>query len=163
MSKRSVEKGIEQITLKGSDPTPFAHHPIVSALACAVPLWAHRLCETTPEHVFDKEALNKLAERLWVAGEAILFKVPGKSADGFNALAETIARLAFCPGGVRCYGMWFKYEIGKWVEGKHGVPDPASRFNASSSTSSYDASVAQELAQVGVKLKERVGRGSIPK
>lgn len=101
------------------------NHPLPTALSAAVPLRAMRLCEHPLglAGVFDKREMEALQDRIGEAGEAILYRVPGKSADGFNALAEAIARLAFSPGGVRCFGLHFEYEIGKWFEGKHGVPE----------------------------------------
>lgn len=96
-------------------------HPIVTALACAVPLWAHHLAEYPAAEIFSADAIGSLQERIHNAGEAILFRVPGKTADGFNAIAEAVARLAFCPGGVRCFGMHFEYKPGEFLAGKHGV------------------------------------------
>lgn len=101
-----------------------ARHPIVPALAAAVPIRAARLCEDPRglKGIFDPTELEPLAATIFEVGEALLFRVPGKSAAGFNALSEIIARLAFSPGGVKTFGMHFQYEPGKWLEGKHGVP-----------------------------------------
>lgn len=44
-------------------------------------------------------------------------------AEAFNHFAEGIARLSYCPGGVRFCGIRWEYEIGRWSDGKHGVPD----------------------------------------
>lgn len=102
-------------------------HPIKDALSAAVPLWAAQCLQEPPlQAVLDRVKRHRLEERFWEAGEAILFRVPGKTADGFNCLAETIAILAFSPGGVRCFGMHFEYVHGRpWLhpDNKHGVPD----------------------------------------
>lgn len=88
-------------------------HPLPMTLQVAVPLWAHKLSQRSAEDIFDRDQLEALQTRLWEAGEAVIYRVEGKTADGFNALAEIIARLAFCPGGVRAFGMHWQYEIGK--------------------------------------------------
>lgn len=103
------------------------NHPLPTTLSAAVPLWAAQcLREPTLQAVMDRIKNHRLEERFWEAGEAILYRVPGKTADGFNCLAETIAILAFSPGGVRCFGMHFEYVHGRpWThpDNKHGVPD----------------------------------------
>lgn len=93
------------------------NHPLPMTLSMAVPLWAHKLSQRPIEDIFNHDELEALAERLLIAGEALIYRVEGKTADGFNALAEIIARLAFCPGGVRCFGMHWQYEAGKPIFG----------------------------------------------
>lgn len=109
--------------------------------------------------MFDQEQLTKLADRLWEVGEALIHRIPGKTADGFNALAEIIARLAFCPGGVKTFGMHFEYEIGKWREGKHGVPIP----DAGGATIVSNQSVEQGLSDIGIMVRKRIGSVPFPK
>lgn len=92
-------------------------HPLPMTLSMAVPLWAHKLSQRSIEDIFNRDELEALQTRLWEAGEAVIYRVEGKTADGFNALAEIIARLAFCPGGVRCFGMHWQYEAGKPIFG----------------------------------------------
>ena len=52
----------------------------------------------------DWAELPNIQTALSSAGEAIFHRVPGKTAEGFNALARAIAFLSFCPGGVRAFG-----------------------------------------------------------
>ena len=100
---------LDEYAMQGID----RNHPLPMTLGIAVPLWAHKLHMRPIEDIFNPAELNALAERLWIAGEAVIYRVEGKTADGFNALAEIIARLAFCPGGVRAFGMHWQYEAGK--------------------------------------------------
>lgn len=79
------------------------NHPLSMSLAAAVPLWIIQLQEYSWDEKMriakeSEEALRRL-------GEAILFRTrPGESAEAFNALAKGIAVMAFCPGGVTCFG-----------------------------------------------------------
>lgn len=142
-----------------------AQHPIVGMLAMAVPLWAVDLCKMPIEAIFEAKLLEALQERIGNAGEAILYRVPGKSADGFNALAETIARLAFCPGGVRTMGMHFEYKactmkgrdvISHWREGKHGVPiAPAAARKA------HESPAEASPVDIVAKVRQRLGKAII--
>jgi hypothetical protein len=77
-----------------------------TALQAAVPLWIAELKqmrERSPDsfwnhcHRRTQEAAQILAEQ----GDALMFRVKGKSAQVFNALAEGLAIMSFCPGGVR--------------------------------------------------------------
>ncbi len=77
----------------------FAHAKV--ALSAAVPLWTMRM---TPETAFSKPDLTRLSDAFERHGEALVVGGPG-AAEGFNALAETIARLSFCPGGVSTFGI----------------------------------------------------------
>jgi hypothetical protein len=76
-----------------------------TTLDCAVPLWIMQLQElkqSSPEGWWGhckrwaEEASAYLAEH----GDALMFKVEGKTATAFNHLAKSIAVLSFCPGGV---------------------------------------------------------------
>ncbi len=49
-----------------------------------------------------------LAEIIAAAGDAILYRVPGQTAGAVSALAEALATLAFCPGGVRFMELHFE-------------------------------------------------------
>ena len=125
-------------------------HPIVYGMAAAVPIWAMQLSGEPLTEILAARHLERVLDVMMEVGEALLFRVPGKSAPGFNALAEGIARLAYCQGGVRCFGMHFEYEPGKWAEGKHGVPiDPVA------STGKQEAhSVAGLESLFRVKVRE---------
>jgi hypothetical protein len=78
------------------------------ALSAAVPLWIERLRLLSAEQRIARA--RELAEFMHSPGigESILFLIPGKSALGFNALAEAIACLSFCPGGITLFGNHFQ-------------------------------------------------------
>lgn len=97
------------------------------SISMAVPLWAERLSHLTLDEIFDHEINGKLSQILAEKGDVLQFGGKG-CAEAFNALAEGIARLAYVPGGVCFCGLRFEYQIGKWREGKHGVPDPSSTY-----------------------------------
>jgi hypothetical protein len=99
------------------------NHPWTMTLACAVPLWAQQMEHLSLTEIMDGKRCEELNNIMMEVGEGLIYRVskPGESARGFNALAEGIARLAYSPGGVTCFGMHFEYTPGKWIEGKHGV------------------------------------------
>lgn len=78
------------------------------SLSCAVPLWIERARRYTDAEFKKRVELagQKVAER----GDIIQFRSrrAGQSAEAFNALAEGLALLAFCPGGVYFLGMHFE-------------------------------------------------------
>jgi hypothetical protein len=51
-----------------------------------------------------KERAHECATAVASDGDKIMFKEKGKTAAAFNALAEGLACLAHCPGGVRFGG-----------------------------------------------------------
>ena len=75
-----------------------------STLQLAVPLWIERLRGAPWEHVERRarECSQVIAEH----GDNLLFrsKKKGDTAEAFNRLAEGIACLSFCPGGVKIFG-----------------------------------------------------------
>lgn len=79
-----------------------------SALQAAVPLWAELLKRQPWAQVQGraKECGQMIAEH----GDHILYrsKKKGETASAFNALAEGIAALSFCPGGVTTFGLHFE-------------------------------------------------------
>lgn len=89
----------------------LSDHPLPIVLSIAVPLWIMRLHQhgTIPDDY--QQRLNRIQSVLERNGESILYRTkPGKTAESFNALAEGIALLSFCPGGVHCFGMTFNAE-----------------------------------------------------
>jgi len=87
--------------LKIEPPSDDHSHPLYLMLGIAVPLWIEKM-----KGMSDEDALSRAAEcsrRIQDAGECVLFrgKKKGKSADAFNAVAEALAVMARCPGGVR--------------------------------------------------------------
>jgi len=97
------------------------------SISMAVPLWAERLSHRTLDEIFDGNTNGKLSQILAEKGDVLQFGGKG-CAEAFNALAEGVARLAYVPGGVCFCGLRFEYQIGKWHEGKHGVPDSSSTY-----------------------------------
>lgn len=79
-----------------------------TALEAAVPLWVMRLRSETWETLQKrcKECSQIVAEK----GDIILFKSAkkGETAAAFNALAEGLAILSFCPGGVKFLDIHFE-------------------------------------------------------
>lgn len=73
-----------------------------TSLQIAVPIWIERVRSMTPDARIARahEAVDVIAS----AGDTILYRVPGKTAKNFNVLAEAIAIMAFCPGGVTVFG-----------------------------------------------------------
>lgn len=74
------------------------------SLQCAVPLWIIQMENWSWERIQCKA--KECSEIVAHEGDHILFKSrkPGGSARAFNALAQGIACLSFCPGGVDCFG-----------------------------------------------------------
>lgn len=95
---------------------------LLMALSSAVPLWAHSMNGWTPERIFDRSRLEVISSVIAEKGDVLQFGGKG-CAEAFNHFAEGIARLSYCPGGVRFCGIRWEYEIGRWPEGKHGVLD----------------------------------------
>lgn len=77
---------------------------LTTTLQLAVPLWIERLRHAGWDHV--QERARTCSQIVAEKGDIIQFKSkkPGESAAAFNALAEGIACLAFCPGGVTVFG-----------------------------------------------------------
>lgn len=115
------------MSMNHSDPIHRIGDRLRVALSAAVPLRAHTLSTRTLAEIFDHDVTGKLSQILAEKGDVLQFGGPG-CAEAFNALAEGIARLAYVPGGVCFCGLRFEYEIGKWHEGKHGVPDKTSTY-----------------------------------
>ena len=74
------------------------------SLQAAIPLWQHRLRAMDWADVQRRahEAAQVVAEK----GDILQFKSKkrGETAAAFNALAEGVAALSFCPGGVTFLG-----------------------------------------------------------
>ena len=77
-----------------------------ATLSVAVPMRIAELRDKPIEEILDPEALRSIQTRLAEAREEVLYG--GKyCADGFNAVSDGIARLAFLPGGIDVFGMHF--------------------------------------------------------
>lgn len=101
-----------------SDPFDFSPQRslLADCLAAAVPLWVHELTQIRraldDAAAFGRELQTRAARCSRVVaehGDALMFRVKGTSAPAFNALAEGVACLSFCPGGVRVFGT--RYEM----------------------------------------------------
>ncbi len=77
------------------------------ALSAAVPLRIMELRDKPIAEILDPERLNSIQATFDEVREAVLYGGKG-CADGFNAVADAIARLAFMPGGVDFMGMHFE-------------------------------------------------------
>ena len=74
-----------------------------SSLEVAVPLWIECFKDYEWEDLqrVMKESEDVLAE----CAEAVLYRIEGKSAKAFNALAKAIAALSYVPEGIEIFGM----------------------------------------------------------
>jgi len=77
------------------------------ALSAAVPLRIMELRDKPIAEILDPDWLNSIQATFDEVREAVLYGGKG-CADGFNAVADAIARLAFMPGGVDFMGMHFE-------------------------------------------------------
>ena len=77
---------------------------LTSTLQLAVPLWIERLRTARWEYI--QERAKVCSDFIGKHGDNILFrsKKKGDSATAFNHLAEGLACLSFCPGGVKIFG-----------------------------------------------------------
>lgn len=77
---------------------------LATTLQLAVPLWIERLRERPWEYV--QQRAKECSQHIAGHGDNLLFraKKKGQSAEAFNRLAEGIACLSFCPGGVKIFG-----------------------------------------------------------
>jgi len=83
-----------------------------ATLSVAVPLRIAELRHKPLAEILAPEALSYIQTRLAAAREEVLYG--GKyCADGFNAVSDGIARLAFLPGGVTFLGMHFDAAAGR--------------------------------------------------
>ena len=89
-------------------------------LQAAVPLWCQELRERERDYGRHRRGYDEfshyLSERACVCaavigetGDALMFKVKGKSAEAFNRLAEGIACASFCPGGIKAFGTHWEF------------------------------------------------------
>jgi hypothetical protein len=82
---------------------------LVPSLEVAVPLWVERIRmrgQTIPSDSARERMIRTIAEH----GDDILFRSTktGATAAAFNDLAEALAYLSFCPGGVKAFGLHFE-------------------------------------------------------
>ena len=80
----------------------------------AVPLWSAQLIRLEKDDQVEfQRTLRRWAEEgaiyLAAHGDALMYRVKDTSKEAFNHLARGIACLAFCPGGVTCFGTRWEY------------------------------------------------------
>lgn len=75
-------------------------------LQASVPLliWEYSL----GRRVLDFERAHELSDIIAYHGDAILYRVPGKTAQAAGALAEALSIMAFVPNGVRFLGVTYE-------------------------------------------------------
>ena len=107
-------EGFDLDRYKGSRGFDFSHQTelLHVSLQTAVLLWHLELeaqekglgPELFAEELYDRA--RRCGDYLAEYGDALMFldKKRGRSAEAFNRLAEGIACLAFCPGGVTAFG-----------------------------------------------------------
>lgn len=80
------------------------HDLLRMTLAAAIPLWIHELKDKPWAYVAARA--QRSAQEVAEHGDIIQFKAKkhGETAAAFNALAEGLAALSFCPGGVKFLG-----------------------------------------------------------
>ena len=90
--------------------TPAADSPLAIAISMAVPLWIAEYRARGGPTGADLERARGFSRLIGEKGDRLLHrsKVAGEVAQVFNALAEGIAVLAFCPGGVRFCGQRYQ-------------------------------------------------------
>lgn len=89
-----------------NDPSKLAL--IQMSLSAAVPLWILEFkSQGGPDFSRVREYENVLVE----TGEAFLYRIPGKTAAAFNAVAKAIATLAFVPDGITIFGLHFEEKM----------------------------------------------------
>ncbi len=73
-------------------------------LDAAVPLWVLKMREDSALLKKTLAESGEFSQDLAEHGDALLYRIPGKTADMFNKLARSIAALSFRPGGVKVFG-----------------------------------------------------------
>jgi hypothetical protein len=96
-----LERWFAELEKMSHEPTARLT-PSRSALPRAVPLWIDRYRDFCWEEGYRRAqiCMQICAEH----GDDILYRTKGKTADGFNRLAEGLAILASSPGGVTFAG-----------------------------------------------------------
>jgi hypothetical protein len=83
------------------------------ALSAAVPLRILEYERSGGPSPDDVERARRYANVLAEKGDRLLFrsKKPGETADMFNGLADAVAVMAFCPGGVTTFGQHYEATV----------------------------------------------------
>jgi hypothetical protein len=112
--RAAIEATVQAMAAKnvrGSGPPgPNATHysTLGIALSAAVPLRVWELEQKGGPSDEDLKRAGEFSQVLGERGDVLLFGgKKGEAGNLFNRLAESIAVLAFCPGGIRTFGMEF--------------------------------------------------------
>lgn len=95
----------------GPSPTDPRDSNLAIALSAAVPLRILMMEAKGGPDDFERKEATAFSDVLGEKGDRLLFRSagkPGEAADLFNQLARAIAVLAFCPGGVNCFGAHYE-------------------------------------------------------
>ena len=84
--------------------------PLALTLALAVPLLIAELAQRGGPTAEDYARVASYADDLAFHGDDLLYvsRQPGETALRFQQVAEAIAVLAFCPGGITVFGLHFE-------------------------------------------------------
>jgi hypothetical protein len=97
-TKRSIEEY--------ETPEPVRNWLLRATLQVAVPMWIEKLKARSLAEIQERSH-SVLADVIASRGDVLQFaskKTRRQTAEAFNALAEGLAGLGFCPGGVRFAG-----------------------------------------------------------
>jgi hypothetical protein len=80
------------------------------SLSAAVPLCIAEYLSRGGPQQDDVERARRFAHTLAEKGDILLYRgrKPGQTSEVFNGLADALAILAFCPGGVKVFGLHFQ-------------------------------------------------------
>lgn len=84
--------------------------PLALTLALAVPLLIAEMAQHGGPTAEDYTRVASYADDLAFHGDDLLYtsRKPGETARRFQQVAEAIAVLAFCPGGITVFGLHFE-------------------------------------------------------
>ncbi len=95
-----------EFSLKARQLGVWFNHPLIIALDAAVPLRILLYQQRGGPTTEDWERVQAFAPILAEHGDNLLYVSKTRDATSriFNSLADAIATLAFCPGGVKLFG-----------------------------------------------------------
>ena len=85
---------------------------LASTLSVAVPMLIHEY--KTGQRLLQTPRTD-ISQLIAEKGDQLMYRGP-QTAEVFNALAEGIATLAFCPGGVTLFGLHFEDSLEETTE-----------------------------------------------
>ncbi len=100
----------QELLVDGQSSHSQPEHPLKIALPFAVTLRILEYQRRGGPLPMDFERAQRFGEVLGEKGDILLFssKKKGESAEMFNGLADAVAILSFCPGGVKVFGHHFE-------------------------------------------------------